>query len=217
MTQPLRKTWKSGDLLDAKALNELQAEAEGNTPIVGVNNTWVVAGIDTGKPVQGPQGIQGDPGPKGDKGEPGDPATVDLTGYAKESWVITQINNAQIPSDNTAPDMSIYATSEEFSDALADKADAAPFGDAYALKSEIPTAPEGDSFALKSDIPAPVDLSGYALVADVPTPPAGDSFALKSEIPTVEAYDDKAILDRLAKAEAELTEMKAILGIGGAA
>lgn len=98
-------------------------ETKANTPRIGSQGTWIVAGTDTGVPVsgetgpQGPQGIQGETGPRGETGPKGDPMKIDATGTTAElaqydaepkgfSFLATDTGMVYIKNSDTSGDWS---------------------------------------------------------------------------------------------------------------
>ena len=124
---------------------EWLASLQGESPQIGPAGTWVVNGIDTGVI-----------------------ASPSLAGYATEEFVKTQIGNIKFPE----PDLTIYATRKELSEALLGIVipDVSGFATKQELEQAIKAIPSPDltPFATKEEvrqavnnIPS-VDLSGYA-------------------------------------------------------
>ena len=124
---------------------EWLASLQGESPQIGPAGTWVVNGIDTGVI-----------------------ASPSLAGYATEEFVKTQIGKITFPE----PDLTIYATRKELSEALLGIVipDVSGFATKQELEQAIKAIPSPDltPFATKEEvrqavnnIPS-VDLSGYA-------------------------------------------------------
>jgi hypothetical protein len=124
---------------------EWLASLQGESPQIGPAGTWIVNGIDTGVI-----------------------ASPSLAGYATEEFVKTQIGNIKFPE----PDLTIYATRKELSEALLGIVipDVSGFATKQELEQAIKAIPSPDltPFATKEEvkqaidnIPS-VDLSGYA-------------------------------------------------------
>ena len=77
----------------------------GNTPYIGENGNWWIAGEDTGYPAQGQQGeqgmtgAQGMPGEKGEQGEPGNTPYIGENG----NWWIADEDTGVSASGNSEP------------------------------------------------------------------------------------------------------------------
>ena len=124
---------------------EWLASLQGESPQIGPAGTWIVNGIDTGVI-----------------------ASPSLAGYATEEFVKTQIGNIKFPE----PDLTIYATRKELSEALLGIVipDVSGFATKQELEQAIKAIPSPDltPFATKEEVKQAVgnipsvDLSGYA-------------------------------------------------------
>lgn len=102
----------------------------GATPEIGPNNTWIIAGFDTGSPTKGRDGIDGKdgtPGAPGATGEPGrqgiqgPPGTTGLQGPPGDSFTpeqlvkLTNIDNSVAAAQAAALDAENSATAAQAS------------------------------------------------------------------------------------------------------
>lgn len=143
--------------------SEWLATLKGDSPQIGPDGNWIVAGVNTG--------VIASPG---------------LAGYATEEFVNQQIANIDFPET----DLSAYATREELSTAILGIT--IPDVSGFATKEELEDAiraipaPDLTSFATKEELQQAianipeVDLSGYATeqfvneaIANIPQPDLG--------------------------------------------
>lgn len=110
---------------------------------------------------------------------------IDLTAYATLSQVDAKIAAAQLGGTDTEVDLTVFATKEDVSTAIAAIVIPEPQDlSAYAKTADLPAAPDLTPYVKTEDLPAAPDLTPYALKEDIPGPMDLTALASKEELRT---------------------------------